>query len=328
LDAHRLPNLTALRAFEAAARYQSFSKAADELFVTHGAVSHQIRGLEEELQTTLFARTGKRVILTEAGERYALQVRDALRTLLEATATVRNGGRGQRLVVSVLPSLASRWLMPRIGRFIERHPEIDIEVRASSEYADFARGEVDIGLRHGKGPYPGLYTETLIRDVYFPACSPLLKGGRLPTHPRDILSYRLLQSSGDEPWRLWFDAAGLEDVPEPQHGPRYLDSSHLLDAAIRGQGIALVRSSLALDDLRDGRLVRLFDIGASDGATTAVVCPPALKSTPRVQAFLTWLRDEVREPETTPVTVPLGAAVEQTSMSTTVQTTLPTTART
>jgi len=313
LDAHRLPNLTTLRAFEAAARHQSFSKAADELYVTHGAVSHQIRGLEEELQTTLFARTGKRVVLTEAGERYALQVRDALRTLVEATTNVRNGGRGQRLVVSVLPSLASRWLMPRIGRFIERHPEIDIEVRASAEYADFARGEVDIGMRHGKGPYPGLYTETLVRDVYFPACSPLLKGGRLPTSPREMLSYRLLQSSGDEPWRLWFDAAGLKDVPEPQHGPRYMDSSHLLDAAIRGQGIALVRSSLAADDLRDGRLVRLFDVDASDGAETSVVCPPSLKSTPRVEAFLTWLREEVHEPDSTPATVPLGTAVVHTA---------------
>ncbi len=301
----RLPNLSALRAFEAAARLESFSQAANELFVTHGAVSHQIRALEEELNTLLFVRTGKRVSLTDAGEQYAKQIREALHLIGEATASVRGGGRAQRLVVSVLPSLASRWLMPRIGRFIERHPEIDIEVRASAEFTNFQRGDVDVGLRHGKGPYPGLYAETLIRDTYFPACSPLLKGGRLPTTPQEMLSYVLLQSSGDEPWRLWFDAAGLNDAPEPQHGPRYLDSSHLLDAAIRGQGIALVRSSLAADDLRDGRLVRLFDIDASDGATTQFVCPVAMRQLPRIGAFLAWLREEVRQPEAGPVATDL-----------------------
>lgn len=289
-----LPNLSALRAFEAAARLESFSQAADELFVTHGAVSHQIRGLEEELNTPLFVRNGKRVALTDAGERYAKQIADALRIIGEATAAVRGGGRAHRLVVSVLPSFASRWLMPRIGRFIERHPEIEIEVRSSAELSDFQRGDIDVGLRHGKAPYPGLYVQTLISDTYFPACSPLLNGGRLPTSPTDMLSFVLLRSSSDEPWRLWFDAAGLGHVPEPLHGPRYLDSSHLLDAAIRGQGIALVRSSLAADDLRDGRLVRLFDIDASDGGETQAVCPPALRQTPRVQAFLAWLDEEAR----------------------------------
>ena len=293
MDLQRLPNLSALRAFEAAARLQSFSKAADELFVTHGAVSHQIRGLEQELQTPLFVRHGKRVQLTEAGARYAVQIRAALLTIAEATTAVRGGGRDQRLVVSVLPSLASRWLMPRIGRFIERHPEIDIEIRASSEVTDFSRGDVDVGLRHGKQPNAGLHVETLFHDVYFPACSPTFKGGELPATPEQMLSYTLLQSSGDEPWSLWFEAAGMRDAPEPRHGPRYLDSSHLLDAAIRGQGIALVRSSLALDDMRDGRLVRLFDIGASDGSTTKAVCPLRLQHVERVRHFFDWLAEEV-----------------------------------
>jgi LysR family glycine cleavage system transcriptional activator len=290
----RLPNISALRAFEAAARLGSFSRAADELFVTHGAVSHQIRGLEDELQAELFVRNGKRVSLTEAGERFATQIRAALHMIADATAGVRGGSREQRLVVSVLPSLAARWLMPRIGRFIEQHPEIDIEVRASSELTDFSRGDVDVGLRHGKMPNMGLATQTLFHDVYFPACSPTLRGGRLPSTPAEMLSYSLLRSSGDEPWTLWFKAAGLGDVPEPIHGPRYLDSSHLLDAAIRGQGIALVRSSLAADDLRHNKLVRLFDIDASDGGITQAVCPPRLRQVPRVAAFFDWLAQEVR----------------------------------
>jgi LysR family glycine cleavage system transcriptional activator len=295
LSLRRLPNLTALRAFEAAARLQSFSHAADELFVTHGAVSHQIRHLEAELKTPLFSRRGKRVTLTDAGQRYAAQIRIALQSIADATDTIRGDTRDHRLVVSVLPSFATRWLMPRIGRFIDRHPEIDIEIRASAEMTDFKRGDVDVGLRHGmERQSAGLHIETLIRDVYFPACSPKLNGRRLPVSPQAMLSFVLLQSSGDEPWRLWFDAAGLDDAKEPVHGPRYLDSSHLLDAAIRGQGVALVRSSLAIDDLRAERLVRLFDIDACDGATTHAVCPLTLRHTPRVRAFLDWLAEEVQ----------------------------------
>ncbi|MGI4982854.1 MAG: transcriptional regulator GcvA [Janthinobacterium lividum] len=294
MNLQHLPNLSALRAFEAAARLESFSQAADELFVTHGAVSHQIRGLEAALQTPLFARRGKRIALTEAGRRYATQIRVALQTIAAATADLR-GGREQRLVVSVLPSFAARWLMPRIGRFIERHPDLDIEIRASSEITDFARSDVDVGLRHGRPtPTPGLHTETLMRDVYFPACSPSFNDGRMPATPAEMLSAGLLQSCGDEPWRLWFDAAGLCEAPEPVHGPRYLDSSHLLDAAIGGQGIALVRSSLAADALRTGRLLRLFDVDASNGAITRAVCPVALRETTRVRAFFDWLNEEVR----------------------------------
>lgn len=292
-----LPNLSALRAFEAAARLESFSQAANELFVTHGAVSHQIRGLEAALQTPLFARHGKRIALTEAGQRYATQVRAALQTIAAATAELR-GGRERRLVVSVLPSFAARWLMPRIGRFIERYPELDIEIRASAELVDFARSDVDVGLRHGQpAPTPGLHVTTLMRDVYFPACSPSFNGARLPATPAELLTFPLLPSSGDEPWRLWFDAAGLPDAPEPRHGPRYWDSAHLLEAALGGQGIALVRSSLAADDLRAGRLLRLFDVAASNGALTRAVCPLALRETRRVRVFFDWLEEEVRASE-------------------------------
>ncbi|MGI4860132.1 MAG: transcriptional regulator GcvA [Janthinobacterium lividum] len=294
MNLQHLPNLSALRAFEAAARLESFSQAANELFVTHGAVSHQIRGLEAALQTPLFARLGKRIVLTDAGRRYATQIRAALHTIAAATLELR-GGREQRLVVSVLPSFAARWLMPRIGRFIERHPHLDIEIRASADVADFARSDVDVGLRHGRPlPTPGLHAETLIRDVYFPACSPAFNGGRMPATSAEMVSAGLLQSCGDEPWRLWFDAAGLRDAPEPVHGPRYLDSSHLLDAAIGGQGIALVRSSLAADALRAGRLLRLFDVDASSGAVTRAVCPVALRETARVRAFFDWLAEEVQ----------------------------------
>ncbi|MCY0389091.1 transcriptional regulator GcvA [Robbsia sp. Bb-Pol-6] len=318
MNLQHLPNLSALRAFEAAARLESFSQAASELFVTHGAVSHQIRGLETALQTPLFARLGKRVVLTEAGRRYATQIRAALHAIAAATEDLR-GGRAQRLVVSVLPSFAARWLMPRIGRFIERHPDLDIEIRASSELVDFARSDVDVGLRHGRPmPTPGLHVETLIRDVYFPACSPSFKGGRRPATPAEMLSFGLLQSCGDEPWRLWFDAAGLHDAPEPVHGPRYLDSSHLLDAALRGQGIALVRSSLAADDLRAGRLLRLFDVDASSGALTRAVCPVALRETARVRAFFDWLTEEVRASDAaqpTPVGLSARASTERSSPS-------------
>jgi LysR family glycine cleavage system transcriptional activator len=147
MDFRKLPNLGAVRALEAAARRQSFSRAAEELFVTHSAISHQIRALEAELGTKLFRREGKRLELTEAGRRYADQVRSALMSIAIATDQVRSGGRERRLVISLLPSFAARWLMPRIGRFIERYPELDVELQSTHVVTDFNRDDVDVVLR-------------------------------------------------------------------------------------------------------------------------------------------------------------------------------------
>lgn len=259
MDLRQLPALNAIRAFEAAARHENFSRAADELFVTHGAVSHQVRALEEELGVQLFTRNGKRLCLTDAGMRYAQQIRTALMVIADATRDVRASDRDRRLVVSMLSSFAARFITPRIGTFIERHPEIDVELQSTNSLTDFARDDVDLAIRFGFGSYPGLHVEPLFEEVFFPACAPTLNGGKLPQTPADLVHYPLLRSD-DELWRPWFDAAGLDTLTEPKRGILYQDSSNLLLAAIEGQGIALVRRSLAVHDLLDGRIVRLFDI--------------------------------------------------------------------
>jgi LysR family glycine cleavage system transcriptional activator len=294
MDLRQLPALNALRAFEAAARHESFSRAADELFVTHGAVSHQIRALEAELGVALFARDGKRVRLTEGGRQYASDVRDALLSLADATRKVRSGDRDRRLVVSMLSSFSARWVTPRVGGFIEKHPEIDLELLSTNALTDFARDDVDVAIRFGFGKYPGLHAEKLLDEVFFPACSPNFNGGKLPRTPAELVNLPLLRSN-DELWMPWFIAAGLTDISEPKRGVLYEDSSNLLQAAIDGQGIALVRRSLAMHEIVGGRLVRLSNIDGPSPWTYFFVCPPHQLQAKRVQDFRAWLLDEIEQ---------------------------------
>jgi LysR family glycine cleavage system transcriptional activator len=301
MDLRQLPALNALKTFEAASRHESFSRAADELFVTHGAVSHQIRALEEELGTALFQREGKRVRLTDAGCRYAKDVRTALMALADATREVREGHRARRLVVSSLSSFSARWITPRIGRFIERHPEIDLELLSTNALADFTRDDVDVGIRFGTGNYPDLHVERLLDEVGFPVCSPTLSRAALPKTPAELAASPRLLRSDDQMWSVWFKAAGLTGIPEPRRGVLYQDSSNLLQAAMDGQGIALVRYSIAAHELATGRLVRLFDIDAPSPLAYWFVCPPPLLGSARVQAFRTWLFEEVERFRAAPV---------------------------
>ncbi|CAG4888052.1 transcriptional regulator GcvA [Paraburkholderia gardini] len=292
MDLRQLPALNAVKAFEAAARHESFSRAADELFVTHGAVSHQIRALEAELGVALFARDGKRVRLTEVGGRYATQVRAALTALADATRQIRAGDRERRLVVTMLSSFAARWVTPRIGSFIEANPQWDLELLSTNVLADFARDDVDAAIRFGFGKYPGLHSELLLEEIFFPACSPDFNGGNLPKTPADLANAPLLRSD-DELWRPWFDAAGLTDLPEPKRGVLYQDSSNLLQATIDRQGIALVRRSLAMHEIASGRLVRLFDVDGPSPWQYYFICPQPMLQAPRVAAFREWLFAEV-----------------------------------
>ncbi len=293
MDLRQLPVLNALRTFEAAARHESFSRAADELFVTHGAVSHQIRALEDELGTPLFSRQGKRVRLTDAGCRYAKEVRAALMALADATREVREGQRARRLVVSSASSFSARWITPRIGRFIERHPEIDLELLSTNALTDFTREDVDVAIRFGIGPYPDLHVEPLLDEVSFPVCAPTFNGGALPATPAELAASSRLLRTDDQMWKVWFEAAGLGARPEPRRGVLYQDSSNLLQAAVDGQGIALVRRSIATHELATGRLVRLFEIDAPSASSYWFVCPPPLLVSGRVQAFRAWLMEEI-----------------------------------
>src|SRR6187431_2637676 len=224
--ARRLPPLSALRPFEAAARLESFSRAADELHLTHGAVSHQVRALEEHLGVPLFARHGKRVTLTPAGRTFAEAVRNALDAIAGAANALR-GRREDRLTVSVLPSFASRWLMPRLIRFMEAHPEIEVSVVATTALANFTNDEVDIGIRFGRGPYPPLVSEAFLEDEWFPVASPKLK---MPRQPADLLQMRIIREDRDY-WDEWFLAAGVKLEKPLAGGPFFNDATYSIQAA-------------------------------------------------------------------------------------------------
>ena len=286
----RIPPMQALRAFEAVARTGSLTKAAEGLHLTHGAISHQLKGLEEDLGVRLTERAGRGIRLTDEGARFAKRVRVALSEIAEAVREVTEQNNPRQFRVSVMPSFAARWLLPRIGRFLAAHRDIDLDVRATSLLVDFRRDDAEAAIRYGGGNYTGVMSEHLMDDVYFPVCSRKLAGG-VPKRPSDLSRYLLLRSDS-EVWQLWFRAAGL-NWPEPTRGPIFNDDSHLMQAAIEGQGIALARSSLIGNDLVNGVLVRPFDIEVPSPWRYYLVYPPSLAQSPKLAVFRQWLRDEI-----------------------------------
>lgn len=287
----RLPNLAALRAFEAAARHQNFSRAAEEIHVTHGAISHQVRALEEELGVALFARHGKRIAITAEGERFATVLRKALGDIAVAAESMKADARQKRLTVTALTSFAARWLSPRLGRFIEQHPDLEVMLQSSNNLTDFVRESVDIGIRFGRGNYPGLSSEKLMDDYYYPVASPRFNGGKLPRTPQKIAQSMLLRCH-QEPWTPWFRAAGLDHL-EPTGGLVFQDSSMLARAAAEGHGVALARHMLIMSELKSGELVRLSNIAVQCPNSYYLVCPPENLLKPQVKAFRDWLVQEV-----------------------------------
>ena len=288
----RFPPLSALRPFEAAARLESFSRAADELHLTHGAVSHQVRALEEHLGAALFLRHGKRVSLTQAGRAFAESVRKALAEIARAADALHSGRLANQLTVSVLPSFASRWLMPRLIRFIEKHPDIDVNVFATNALANFAAGDVDVAIRFGRGPWPPLACEKVLDDEYLVVASPKLNRGKLPKTPKDILACRVIREDRDY-WMDWFAAAGVA-IEGRIEGPSFNDATYSIAAAARGEGIALTRRSLLGDDLERGTLKRLFDVTVKSRESYWIVCPRELAETPKVRAFRDWVKAELK----------------------------------
>ena len=287
----RMPSLPALRAFESAARHNSFSRAAAELHLTHGAVGHQVRALEESLGVQLFTRIGRGLALTPEGRILAERVRAAWLDIAAAAQDISRRANAGQLTISVMPSFAARWLVPRLGRFIEQNPDIQLVVQTAGHLVDFSREAVDVGLRMGNGNWPDLYCERLFGDTYFPVCAPTFNQGKLPETLSELPGLPLLSSIG-EPWTPWFAAAGL-DAPEPR-GVTYSDAHSLLQAAKEGQGIALARQTMVADDLQRGALVRLFSVSIPSPAEYYFVCPPALAQAGKVRRFRAWLWDEIR----------------------------------
>jgi LysR family transcriptional regulator, glycine cleavage system transcriptional activator len=250
----RLPPLNALKAFEAAARHESFTRAAEELCVTQGAVSHQVKALEAELGLKLFNRERQRLVITEAGRAYLVVVRDAFDRIGDGTERLLQRQRGGALTVSTSPNFAAKWLVHRLGRFAETHPEIDLRVSASMQHVDFAREDIDLAIRHGDGTDTGLQVTRLCTEELFPVCSPKLLNGRNRLRaPSDLSRFALLHVNDRQGWRQWLDFAGVGDV-DAARGPILNQASMAIDAAVDGQGVALARTALAAWDLIGGRL--------------------------------------------------------------------------
>jgi LysR family glycine cleavage system transcriptional activator len=300
--ARTLPPLNSLRAFEAAARHLSFTKAAEELHVTPAAISHQIKGLEAQLGVPLFRRLTRALRLTEAGQAALPAVRDGFDKLAEAVDLMRAHEESGVVTVSTEPSFAAKWLVPRLDRFRAAHPEFEVRLDATDRLADFQRDNVDLAIRYGSGDYPSVEVEKLLSEEIFPVCSPKLLDGPHPLRrPEDLRHHTLihldwdLEDVGAPTWRMWLLAAGVTDI-DFTRGPVFSMNSLALQAAIEGQGVALASSVLVADDLSAGRLVMPFDVSVCDPLDFAyyVVVPKRSAKLPKVAAFRDWLLDEIK----------------------------------
>lgn len=293
----RLPSLNALRAFWAAARHRSFAAAADELHVTASAVSLQIRQLEEELEFKLFERTPKGLVLTPQGARLLPGINQAFEHLKGTIASIDDAAPDKSgLSISVAPSFATKWLLPRLGTFLERHPGIEVDVKANVELTDFSKEDIDLAIRYGAGSYPGLSVELLLEDRMFPVCSPELLMRYGQRNPLKVFSEAPLLhdiSADRDPavpsWKMWLKASGLDDV-DWRKGPRFNQTALTLDAALAGLGIALAPALLVDTDLAAGRLVRLAHDEVKGDFAYYLVHPAERGQLPALRQFKAWLR--------------------------------------
>jgi LysR family glycine cleavage system transcriptional activator len=291
----RLPPLNALKAFETAARHGSFTRAAEELCVTQGAVSHQVKALESELGVKLFNRERQRLVITEAGREYLAVLRDAFDRIALGTERLTQRQRSGVLTVSTSPDFATKWLVHRLGRFAEKHPEIDLRISATMHHVDFAREDVDMAVRHGAGNWPGLEVVSLCSEELFAVCSPsLVSGWNRRIRPADVLRFPLLHLNDRRDWMRWLEAAGVA-ATEISHGPVLSHASMVIDAAINGQGVGLARTTLAAWDLINHRLAAPFSVTLPLSKGYWIVCPRATSMLPKIATFRDWLLAEAAE---------------------------------
>ncbi|MBL8834867.1 MAG: transcriptional regulator GcvA [Alphaproteobacteria bacterium] len=294
-----LPNLNALRAFEAAVRLRSFTRAAAELNVTQAAVSQRIRQLEDDFGRSLFRRLNREIVPTEAAMRYQQELHEVFARVARATQALLGRDPARRLSVWVEPSFAAQFLVPRLGRFLARHAEIDVRLNVTVQMADFAQDDVDLAVRHGRGAWPGLRATRLMADDWSPVCSPaLLRTGPGLRKPADLRHYTLLHSPAGD-WDKWFAAAGLSGI-DTSGGPIYDESWMAIKAAVEGQGVALPRSGLIADELAAGRLVRPFTLRLPAVHAYYILVRPGQQDLPKVRQFADWLAAEAAAPAQPP----------------------------
>lgn len=285
----KLPPLSSLPCFEAAARLLSFSRAADELSVTPGAISRAIKSLEGQLDVRLFERGTRSVRLTAVGEPYARAVREALDQLASATAVATERRSDSTLNVSTSDGFAGRWLVPRLYRFHRAHPDIDVRVSTTGRLTNFLGDGIDIAIRYGSGNYPELTSEFLTDEEVFPVCSPkLMKGAHALRKPEDLKHHTLIRDTYPIDWTAWLSSAGVKGV-NPRRGLTFDSYTFAIDAAVKGEGVALGRTLLVADDLAAGRLVRPFKHTMKARSSFYLVYPPEAVRRRKVRAFRDWV---------------------------------------
>ncbi|MDY0870335.1 transcriptional regulator GcvA [Dongia rigui] len=295
----RLPSLNALRAFWAAARHGSFVAAAEELHVTASAVSLQVRQLEDELGQKLFDRTPRGLSLTADGAAILPGVSDAFARLQATLIDEQPGSDQQILTLSVAPSFATKWLLPRLDSFCQRYPDFDVRVIATHDLTDFAKENVDLAIRYGRGGYTGLASELLMRESVFPVCAPRLVETHADADVAQLLrALPLLHDDSPDQdetcpdWKSWLKAAGLRDI-DAQRGSRFNQSIFALEAAASGLGVALAKSSLVQQDLATRRLVRLGHDDVPIEFAYFLVYPPERGKRSAINAFRNWIQGEI-----------------------------------
>lgn len=293
-----LPPLNALRAFEAAGRLLSFSKAADELHVTPAAISHQIRSLEDYLGVQLFRRSTRRIFLTERGQLALSYFRDAFDRLSRGVDALRAQGEKGVLTVSTTPAFAAKWLVPRLGSFVQRYPDIDLRLAASTALVDFDRDNVDAAIRFGRGRYDRATSYRLFGEALTPMISPKLLGRRRTMeNPAELAKFPLLHDdsvlmTGLHPgWADWFALAGIKNQ-DTSRGTHFDDGHLVLQAASEGRGVALGRTVLAAADLATGNLIAPFPLTIPLDVGYYLVVPKVRAGHPMIDAFRQWMEEE------------------------------------
>jgi LysR family glycine cleavage system transcriptional activator len=314
MERRRLPPLNALRAFEAAARHLNFSRAADELSVTPGAVSQQIQNLEDYVGAPLFRRTPRGLLLTDAAQTALPALREAFDRLAEAASLLTAAVDGRRLTLTAAPSFAAKWLVPRLGKFESLHPQVDVWLSAGMDLVDLAAGEVDVAIRYGAGRYPGLETTRLLGETVLPVVSPDLLTQTPLNEPNDLTRHILLHDGSPEPddscpdWPMWLAARGVKGV-DGARGPRFNQSSLVIEAAVNGRGVALAKRTLAQADLEAGRLVAPIQISTAVDFAYYLVHPKAKGRLPQVKAFIAWITAEAEAHEIALRSIDNGAGI-------------------
>jgi LysR family glycine cleavage system transcriptional activator len=293
----RLPPLTALRAFDAAARHMSFAKAAEELHVTPAALSFQIKSLETHLGAPLFRRLNRAVALTEAGHALAPGASDGFQTLAAAWRAAERTQDNQTLTVTAGPAFTAKWLAPRLYEFAQSHPEVELRFSASLKQMDFGRDAIDVAIRFGRGTDEGLYAIPLAEEWLCPVMTPAL-AAKYPT-PQSLIDAPLIfddSISFIEPrmdWEIWFRAMGIDFAPT--YGPRFSQADHAIDAALAGVGVVLGRRALVVKDLDDGRLIAPFPTALNTGVRFRFLCAKGTEHRPQIAAFRSWMMAEIEK---------------------------------